>query len=44
MTPESCCCRRPPIRNAGVTRHGNVEVLWLRNERAAVRAALGELD
>jgi hypothetical protein len=38
------CALNPPIRNAGVTRHGNVEVLWLRNERAAVRAALRELD
>ena len=38
------CALEPPIRNATTTRHGNVEVLWLRGERSAVQAALRELD
>lgn len=41
---EGCkCALNRPIPNAGITRHANVEVLWLRDERAAVRAALGAL-
>jgi hypothetical protein len=42
---EGCkCALPPPIRHALVTRHGNVEVLWLPRERTAVRAALRGLD
>jgi hypothetical protein len=41
---EGCkCALEPPIRNATTSRHGNVEVLWLRRERSAVHAALREL-
>ena len=35
---------KPAIRKANVTRHGNVEVLWQRGERSAVRAALLRLN
>jgi hypothetical protein len=38
------CALKPPIRNARVTHHGNVEVLWRTRARAAVRAALRQLD
>ena len=38
------CALEPPIRSATTTRHGNVEILWLRGERSAVHAALRELD
>jgi hypothetical protein len=34
----------PPFLNAAVTHEGNVEVLWLPDEEAAVHAALQELD
>jgi hypothetical protein len=45
VTLEGCkCALKQPIRNARVSRHGNVEVLWLRGERASVRAALRALD
>lgn len=41
---EGCkCMLRQPIRNANVTHHGNVEVLWRRPDAKAVRAALSEL-
>jgi hypothetical protein len=41
---EGCkCALNPPIRNATTSRHGNVEVLWLRGEKSAVNAALREL-
>jgi hypothetical protein len=36
-------CKCAPLRHAGVTRHGNVEVLWRRGEKPAVRAALRSL-
>lgn len=38
------CTLESPFRHATTTRHGNVEVLWRRGERAAVQAALRELD
>lgn len=42
---EGCkCALQPPIRNATTSRHGNVEVLWLRRERSTVHAALRELN
>lgn len=42
---EGCKCMfKPPIRNASVTHHGNVAVLWRPAEKAAVRAALRALD
>lgn len=37
------CALRPALRHADVTRHGNVEVLWRRGEKSAVRAALRSL-
>ena len=37
------CALNPPIRNATVTRHGNVVVLWLRDDKPAVSAALRTL-
>ena len=41
---EGCkCALKPPIRNASVTHHGNVAVLWRPAEKSAVRAALREL-
>jgi hypothetical protein len=41
---EGCkCALQPPIRNATTSRHGNVEVLWIRGEKSAVHAALREL-
>jgi hypothetical protein len=41
---EGCkCALNPPIRNATTSRHGDVEVLWLRSERSAVHDALREL-
>jgi len=41
---EACkCAFKPPIRNASVTHHGNVAVLWRPAEKSAVRAALHEL-
>ena len=45
VTLEGCkCAVKQPIRNARVTRHGNIEVLWLRGEKASVRVALRALD
>jgi hypothetical protein len=38
------CTLKPPIRNANVTHHGNVPVLWRSAERTPVRAALRALD
>src|SRR5579884_366409 len=37
------CAFKPPIRDARVTHHGNVAVLWRPAERTAVRAALRAL-
>jgi len=34
----------PALRNARVTHHGNVEVLWRPGATSAVRAALRDLD
>jgi len=34
----------PAISNANQTHHGNVDVLWRRGERSAVRAALQKLN
>jgi hypothetical protein len=38
------CALQLPIRNATTTRHGNVEVLWIRGEKSAVHAALRGLQ
>jgi hypothetical protein len=38
------CALEPAIRDATVTRHGNVDVLWHHGEKSAVRAALRELN
>ena len=38
------CAFLPPIRNGRKTRHGNLDVLWLRRETPAVRAALRVLQ
>jgi hypothetical protein len=38
------CAFPPPIRNGRETRHGNLDVLWLRRETPAVLAVLRELD
>jgi|SRR6516165_510463 hypothetical protein len=45
VSVEACKCElKPALRNANVTRHGNVEVLWRDGEKSAVQAALRELD
>jgi hypothetical protein len=38
------CAFLPPIRNGRKTRHGNLDVLWIRSKTAAVRAALRTLE
>lgn len=38
------CTLLPPIRDGRKTRHGNLDVLWLRRETPAVQAALRALD
>jgi hypothetical protein len=42
---EGCkCALTPAIRNARLTRHGNLEVLWRARAKSAVRGALRELN
>jgi len=37
------CALQPAIRHATTSRHGNVEILWLRGEKSATHDALQEL-